>query len=52
MRRLKIIHTTAFVLVFGLMGPLTVGQDKPDKQEEKPKAGNQTTSPIQNAKSR
>jgi hypothetical protein len=39
MRRLKIIHTTAFVLVFGLMGPLTVGQDKPDKQEEKPKSG-------------
>jgi hypothetical protein len=38
MRRLKIIHTTAFVLVFGLMGPLTVGQDKPDKQEEKPKS--------------
>ena len=39
MRRLKMIHTTAFVLVFGLMGPLTVGQDKPDKQEEKPKSG-------------
>jgi hypothetical protein len=41
MRRLKMIHTTAFVLVFGLLGPLTVGQDKPDKQEEKPKSGKQ-----------
>ena len=41
MRRLKMIHTIAFVLVFGLLGPLTVGQDKPDKQEEKPKSGKQ-----------